>query len=143
MKAASFNRVASCSGDFCPVTWGVPCRGRTQPPQVCVFFWSISRGMVCSLQAFQEVGAPRIGESWRRSGVCGGGPSSLLWRLMAQSWPGPNRPPCPPAFPLCPLPLLVQHLGLPEAALQPEAPQRGVQQRGHRGAGGRRTHPAR
>ena len=74
MKAASFNRVASCSGDFCPVTWGVPCRGRTQPPQVCVFFWSISRGMVCSLQAFQEVGAPRIGESWRRSGVCGGDP---------------------------------------------------------------------
>lgn len=49
----------------------------------------------------------------------------------------------PPAFPLRPLPLLMQHLGLPEAALQPEAPQRGVQQRGHRGAGGRRTHPAR
>lgn len=49
----------------------------------------------------------------------------------------------PPAFPLRPLPLLMQHLGLPEAALQPEAPQRGVQQRGHWGAGGRRAHPAR
>lgn len=47
------------------------------------------------------------------------------------------------AFPLRPLPLLMQHLGLPEAALQQETPQRGVHQRGHRGAGGRRAHPAR
>ena len=135
MKAASFSRVASCSGDFCPVTRGVPCRGRTQPPQVCVFSWSISRGMVCSSQALGVVE-----EEW---GMCVRGlflpveaddtGAGLALTLLL----------VPPAFPLRPLPLLMQHLGLPEAALQPEAPQRGVQQLGHRGAGGRRAHPAR
>ena len=92
MKAASFSRVTSFSWDSCPVTWGVPCRGRTQPPQACAFSWSISRGTVCSLQAFQEVPAPWMGESRRRSGVEGGGASSFCWRLMAQglAWPSPS-----------------------------------------------------
>ena len=48
--------------------------------------------MVCTSQAFQEVDAPRIGESWRRSGVCVWGASSFPWRLMTRglAWPLPS-----------------------------------------------------
>lgn len=62
--------------------------------------------------------------------------SLFLGGLISAGSPFSNRPPFPAAFPLRPLPLLMQHIRLPEAALQQEAPQRGVRQRGRRGAGG-------
>ena len=141
MKALSFSRDPSSLGDCLLVTGMVPAEAGPHLPRLaCVPGACVPRGAPHRLCRTQT----REGESRKQDprGCRGGLP--FPWGLDDTGGPAlPNPLLVPAAFPLCPLPLLLQHLGLPEAALQQEAPQRGVRQRGHRGAGGRRAHPAR